>query len=206
MRLAYIDHYDSFTHNLLDWLTQPDSQGRTLAYELIPYDGIPPSLPLTPLVLSPGPGSPDQLMDSSLALAQRALGKVPILGVCLGHQILSVMAGLRVGRSQSPLHGATKTVHRSPGEGGAFDSWQTPVKAASYHSLAAFKTPTKPGWQVSLTDSQDEIQGLEFCPGMVHTAIGVQFHPESFLSDPEPMALLKDYWNQTVFRFFESQL
>lgn len=199
MRLIYIDHYDSFTYNIIDWLEQSSIKAEI---ELIPYDNLHVMRQIlerpAPLVLSPGPGSAMEL-TSTYQIVEKLLGKVPILGICLGHQLLGRFAGLNINRSSYPLHGACKVIKVLLREG-FFSNFPEFFRAASYHSLIAERGRLQNGWQVSLECDKGEIQGIEFAPNQANTAIGVQFHPESFLS--EDCHLIRERWMAIVRRWY----
>jgi anthranilate synthase/aminodeoxychorismate synthase-like glutamine amidotransferase len=180
VKVYFLDHYDSFSDNVIDWLANfPKCQDVQHIFsdrkDLATLDfsnGF--------LVLSPGPNSPED-NPQSLELVNRVLGRVPILGVCLGHQILGTVAGLTIELSSSPMHGNLRSIdvidHR-----GIFAKSPPCLSMASYHSLVVAGSPPKP-WHITARCKDGEIQALErFVPGEPPTA-GVQFHPESFLSE-----------------------
>lgn len=198
MDILYIDHYDSFSYNIIDWLRSFSS---SIQIHVIPFDQIEKD-PLIyehpmPIVLSPGPGHPANMLQT-VNLAKFYLGKVPIFGICLGHQILAHLAGFGIHRSEYPAHGMTKSIHVIE-KNGFFKCMPEVFDAASYHSLIAKNSAfNEKVWKVSLRCSRGEIQGLESCnSSFKHQAIGVQFHPESFLSSS--CDLIRDQWLSQLY-------
>ncbi|MFK7826749.1 MAG: aminodeoxychorismate/anthranilate synthase component II [Oligoflexales bacterium] len=195
MKIAYIDHYDSFSYNLIDWI------GKTslpIDLELIPFDDEikVKKLYINPraLLISPGPNSPNQA-SSTVALVKHYLGKVPILGVCLGHQILGHVLGYKIQKSSNPLHGGKKQIHVE--DSSLFlAGLKSPSLVAAYHSLSL--TPHDPClWtRVVAVCAQGEIMAIEYAPPSQIPALGVQFHPESFLSDC--MMAIRSNWLASV--------
>lgn len=195
MLVYLIDHQDSFTYNLVDWLSIPGIRIKVLDHraDLV-------GVGKAPLVLSPGPKSPLDA-PSTLQLAKTLLGKVPIFGVCLGHQILAHVAGFPVARSVHPLHGLAKTIVLA----NSFfpNAPKRHFQGASYHSLAAFAPGTLPAyWQIAMREEgTGEIQGIFFDKPGAHQALGVQFHPESFLSSAD-VSIFQNWWYRQVAEFY----
>ena len=179
MKIAIIDHYDSFTHNIDAWLRSADPQVQTV---IIKYDD---GAALSawqrspcPLVLSAGPRSPTEAQPT-LALLTACREKVAVLGICLGFQIICAWLGLAVHRSRCPQHGKRRTIFRC-GQGGLLADFPLTFSAAAYNSLAVPRPSTlPPHWYASAVSAEEELQAIEF-RGAVPIC-GVQFHPESFL-------------------------
>jgi anthranilate synthase component 2 len=172
-RLLVIDNVDSFTFTLVDYCRQLGAEVRvTRSTELTVAEALAHQ---GPLLLSPGPGTPEQA-GISVALAAACLEVAkPLLGVCLGHQALALAAGARIVRAV-PVHGKTDTI--SHDGSGLFEGLPSPLTMTRYHSLVAEDLP--PALQANAYGSDGTIQGFR-CPGApVH---GVQFHPESIASD-----------------------
>lgn len=192
--ILVIDNYDSFTHNLVDELTQLGARVTVLRNDADPARPrrAPPGEALLDelaarryrgIVLSPGPGRPE---DAGLCvpLIRRLGARVPILGVCLGHQALAVAYGGRVVRAREPLHGmATRIRHH--GEGllrGLPDGFL----AARYHSLVVDPRAPGEGLVPTAFSPAGEIMALRH---RTHPVEGVQFHPESYLTPLGPRIL-----------------
>jgi anthranilate synthase/aminodeoxychorismate synthase-like glutamine amidotransferase len=182
MRLQYIDHYDSFSYNVIDWLQCPEINVEIAHFQ---YDE--PGLLAKviaagdPVVLSPGPKSPVEV-PQTLEIVERMIGRVPILGICLGHQILSHLAGFGIARCRSPRHG-TVDVIKFTEQSCFYQPDFSQITAAVYNSLCVVETARiKPGWQVTGRSSSGEIHVVEMRNTELAPAVGMQFHPESFLT------------------------
>jgi anthranilate synthase/aminodeoxychorismate synthase-like glutamine amidotransferase len=174
-----IDNYDSFTYNLVQALGEIDP---TLEIEVhrndqITLDLIAARRP-THLIISPGPCTPREA-GISVEAARRFSGRVPLLGVCLGHQSIAYAEGGRVIRAKRLLHGKT-TMIRHDGRD-LFEGLGNPFRATRYHSLIVEKETLPEQFEVCATsdDDPDEIMGIRHRDRPV---FGVQFHPESFLT------------------------
>jgi anthranilate synthase/aminodeoxychorismate synthase-like glutamine amidotransferase len=189
MRIALIDHYDSFTYNVLDWLA---SGPEGLEVACVAYDDARSMAVLAaepvPLVLSPGPKRPEDA-EPTVALVRRLLGRVPIFGVCLGHQILAHVSGATIVRSRDPHHGTTRTITPRAPVAPLFAGMPPSFAAATYNSLVVDPATLAPGWRQTAVCDRGECQGLAYEPAGSAPAYGVQFHPESYLS--EHAALLR---------------
>jgi anthranilate synthase component 2 len=125
------------------------------------------------LVISPGPGSPERA-GSCLEVVRQAIGRVPILGVCLGHQALVAATGGSVGRAPTPVHGKAVTIRHTGAP--PFHDLPSPLMAARYHSLAATEVP--PALEIT-ADADGVVMAVAH---RTAAALGVQFHPESVLT------------------------
>ena len=178
--LLLIDNYDSFTWNLYQYFCELGADVRVVRNDAITLDEM-AALPLTHLVISPGPCTPDQ-SGISLAAIRHFAGRLPILGVCLGHQAIAQAYGAQVVRARQVMHGKTSLIQHT--NQGVFRDLNNPLTVTRYHSLIVARDTLPAEFEVtawSLRDGQpDEIMGFR------HRTLpleGVQFHPESILSE-----------------------
>jgi anthranilate synthase component 2 len=174
-RLLLIDNYDSFTFNLVQYLGELGAEVEVFRNDAIDVAGIRGRRPRG-LVLSPGPCTPD---DAGVTLdAIRALaGKLPILGVCLGHQAIGQAFGGRVVRNHRIVHGKASPVRHAGG--GIYAGLPSPFEAGRYHSLVVERESLPGALEVTSWTDEGEIMGLRHRTVDVE---GVQFHPESILT------------------------
>lgn len=173
-RIFLLDHFDSFTHNVLHGLVQAGAQvelRRVDQTDLSAIHHFAPDL----LVLSPGPGRPE---DARLALEViREFGnRIPILGICLGMQVLAIAFGGMVDRAPEPVHGKVSLVHHQGT--GLFEGLPSPLQAGRYHSLRVTKVPEC--MDVTAHTEDGLVMGLRH---QTLPLAGVQFHPDSFLTE-----------------------
>ena len=190
--LLLIDNYDSFTWNLYQYFCELGAEVRVLRNDEVTLEEIALLQPKK-LVISPGPCTPDEAGISLAAIRQFA-GKLPILGVCLGHQAIAQALGARVVRAREVMHGKTSAIEHN--DGGVFAGLNHPLTVTRYHSLIVEKASLPSEFTVtawSLRDGQpDEIMGFRHR----HLPLeGVQFHPESILSE-QGHQLLKNFLEQ----------
>jgi len=188
--IVMIDNYDSFTYNLVQYIEQMEHPVHVVRNDALSIDDLERLAP-TGIVLSPGPGRPDTA-GISLATVQTFSGRVPILGVCLGHQTIGQAFGGRVVSAQALMHGKTSMV---TGDGQAlYKGIRKPFQAMRYHSLAISRTDL-PECLVITSESDDgEIMGVRH---RSHPTEGIQFHPESIMT-PVGKRLLRNFLNSTV--------
>ncbi|MDD3651029.1 aminodeoxychorismate/anthranilate synthase component II [Immundisolibacter sp.] len=178
--LLMLDNYDSFTYNLVQYLGELGAEVVTHRNDRISVDEVERLAPER-IVISPGPCTPDQA-GISLELIRRFAGRVPILGVCLGHQAIGQAFGGRVVRADEVMHGKTSPVYHD-GQG-LFAGLPNPFTATRYHSLVV-EWATLPeclqvtAWTCHADGQRHEIMGLRHRQWPV---VGVQFHPESILT------------------------
>ncbi|MEO5340379.1 MAG: aminodeoxychorismate/anthranilate synthase component II [Magnetococcus sp. MYC-9] len=179
--LLLIDNYDSFTYNLAQYLGELGADVRVVRNDATSLEEIQQWAPQQ-IVLSPGPGTPDQAGITLSVIAQFA-GRIPILGVCLGHQAIGQVFGGQVVRAPRVMHGKTSQIHH--GNTGLFRGLPNPLTATRYHSLvvAAESVPellVVSAWTEPTPESGRLVMGLQHKHLAVH---GVQFHPESILTE-----------------------
>ena len=179
-RVLLIDNRDSFTFNLVQALRVLGAGVRVVQNDELPLDELVAALEGPPapthLVFSPGPGTPERAGITLAALAV-LLERLPILGVCLGHQALGVHFGGRVGRAARPVHGKSARIWHDGR--GLFRGLPNPFEGGRYHSLCVSEDGLAPEVEISAWTVEGEIMGLR------HRALpveGVQFHPESVLT------------------------
>jgi len=176
-----IDNYDSFTYNLVQYFGELGEEVRVFRNDEITLDGI-ASLKPDHLVLSPGPCSPAEAGICVPAIRE-FMGKLPILGVCLGHQSIGAALGGRVVRAKTQMHGKTSRIE-TDGRG-VFGDLPQHFTVIRYHSLAIERETMPPMLEISATADDGEIMGVRHRE-LASTATpleGVQFHPESILSE-----------------------
>ena len=183
--LLVIDNYDSFTYNLVQYLGELGAEIRVVRNDAITLDEIEAFRP-DRLVISPGPGTPDD-GGISLDLIKRFHQSIPILGVCLGHQAIGQAFGGRVSRAKRQMHGKTSEIDHDVR--GVFRGLPPRFLATRYHSLAVLDQDFPSELEVSARADDGEIMGLRHRGFPVE---GVQFHPESILTD-QGKALLKNF-------------
>ena len=180
-----IDNYDSFTYNLYHFLGELGAEVSVKRNDAIGADE---ALALDPqgIVLSPGPCDPDRA-GICLDLIAAAAGKVPILGVCLGHQALGQAFGGKVVRAAAPMHGKLSRIsHRGTG---VFADLPSPLSATRYHSLVVERESLPDVLEITAETEDGIVMGLAHRDLPIH---GVQFHPESIASE-HGHALLRNF-------------
>ena len=175
--IAVIDNYDSFTYNLVQYLGTLGAEVQVFRNDAITVEAL-AATPLDGLVISPGPGEPRDAGISEDAIRALA-GRVPILGVCLGHQALGEVYGGRVVRAARLMHGKTSPIlHRGRG---LFAGLDNPFEATRYHSLIVERETLPERLELVAWTPEGEVMGLKHVD---HETWGVQFHPESVLTRP----------------------
>ena len=180
-----IDNYDSFTYNLYHFLGELGAEVSVKRNDAI---GVAEALALEPqgIVMSPGPCDPDRA-GICLDLVAAAAGKVPILGVCLGHQALGQAFGGKVVRAAAPMHGKLSRIsHRGTG---VFAALPSPFSATRYHSLVVERESLPDVLEITAETEDGIVMGLAHKDLPIH---GVQFHPESIASE-HGHALLRNF-------------
>jgi anthranilate synthase component 2 len=174
--LLMIDNYDSFTYNLVQYFGELGADVRVARNDAISLEEINALAPES-IVISPGPCTPNEA-GISVPLIRRFAGKIPILGVCLGHQSIGQAYGGNVVRAGRVMHGKLSDV-RHDGTG-VFAGLPTPFRATRYHSLAIDRATLPPELAVTASADDGEIMGVRH---RVHAVHGVQFHPEAILTE-----------------------
>lgn len=173
--LLMIDNYDSFTYNLVQYFAELGEDVEVYRNDQIDVDGILQRAPER-LVVSPGPCSPKEA-GVSVEVIKRFAGRIPILGVCLGHQSIGYAFGGKIVRAGSLMHGKTSPIHHDGRE--LFAGLPNPFDATRYHSLVIERSTFPDCLEVTAWTDDGEIMGLR------HRELplwGVQFHPESILT------------------------
>jgi anthranilate synthase/aminodeoxychorismate synthase-like glutamine amidotransferase len=180
--IAFIDHYDSFSFNVLDWLINAGFLPESITHVYYDDDSKMKKLfaEAQPLVFGPGPNSPKEVPNSG-RLAAKWLGKVPILGLCLGHQILGSLGVESIIQAKNPWHGTKRRISKIA-ESFIFKGLPDSFDAAVYHSLVVDGKISLKNWKTIALDNDQEIMAMEWS-GQGAPAWGLQFHPESFLSE-----------------------
>lgn len=189
--IIVIDNYDSFTYNLVQYLQEMEKDVRVFRNDAITLEGI-ENLAPTHLVISPGPGDPDGAGISMDAI-RRFAGKIPVLGVCLGHQALGQAYGGKVVRAGRLMHGKTSPILHDGKT--LFSLMPKPFEATRYHSLLVEKESLPDCFEISAWTKEGEIMGLRH--KTIPALEGVQFHPESILTT-EGKQLLRNFIQRKV--------
>ena len=180
-----IDNYDSFVYNLRHFMGEVGAEVTVRRNDAVSVDEVMTMAPAG-IVLSPGPCYPDDA-GICLDLVARAAGKIPLLGVCLGHQSIAQHFGAKIDRAPAPMHGKMSQIEHD-GKG-VFRGLPTSFQATRYHSLTIDPTTVPDELEVTARSEDGVIQGVQHKTLAVH---GVQFHPESIASE-HGHALLKNF-------------
>jgi anthranilate synthase component II len=183
--LLMIDNYDSFTYNLVQYLGELGADVHVHRNDAITLDEVEAWEP-SMIVISPGPCTPNEA-GISLSLVSKFAGRIPILGVCLGHQAIGQAFGGRIVRARRVMHGKLSPVTHDGR--GAFTGLSSPLAATRYHSLAIERESLPACLEVSATADDGEIMGVRHREWPVE---GVQFHPEAILTE-QGHALLSNF-------------
>ena len=174
--IVVLDNRDSFVFNLARYFHLLGADALVCPSHAIDVAGIARLAPRA-LVISPGPCTPAEA-GCSVAAVQAFRGRVPVLGVCLGHQVIAAALGARIVRAREPVHGRTSPVHHDSLN--LFAGIPSPMIACRYHSLVVDPGPLPGGLVVTARDDDGTIMALEHGPDRLY---GVQFHPESILTE-----------------------
>ena len=187
--LVMIDNYDSFTYNLVQYLGELGEEVKTFRNDEITIEEI-EALNPDRIMVSPGPCTPDEA-GISVAAIKHFAGKLPIMGVCLGHQSIGQAFGGKVVHAKKIMHGKTsKMTHNNKG---VFEGIKSPYLITRYHSLVVERETLPDCFEVTAAASDGEIMGFRH---KSLTIEGVQFHPESILTE-HGHALLRNFLKMT---------
>ncbi|MDR1228102.1 MAG: aminodeoxychorismate/anthranilate synthase component II [Azoarcus sp.] len=173
--LLMIDNYDSFTYNLVQYFGELGAEVQVFRNDAIALDEIAAKNP-SHLVISPGPCSPEKA-GVSVAAIRAFAGKIPVFGVCLGHQSIGAAFGGKIVHAQKPMHGKTSPVWHN--NTGVFRDLPDPVTCTRYHSLAIERESLPDCLEITAWTDDGEIMGVRHRSLAVE---GVQFHPESIMT------------------------
>lgn len=183
--ILLLDNYDSFTYNVFQALSSMGEEVRIIRNDQVTLEEI-AAMKLKAIVISPGPGTPDDA-GISKAMVKRFAGQIPILGICLGHQVIGEVFGGRVVRAPEPIHGKVSLI-KHQGKG-LYQGVSDPFPAGRYHSLIVAQTQLPDCLEVTAATSDGLIMGIRHRDFAVE---GLQFHPESILT-PEGKQLLHNF-------------
>jgi|TARA_B110000444_G_scaffold93976_1_gene88809 anthranilate synthase component 2 len=178
--ILMIDNYDSFTYNVVQYLGELKADVQVIRNDDLSLDEI-ESMNPEKIVISPGPCTPNEAGISVAAISHFS-GKIPILGICLGHQSIAQAFGGKIKRARNVMHGKTSPIYHN--NEGVFSGLPNPFVATRYHSLIVERTSLpscleETAWTKKISGEIDEIMGFRHRD---HQSEGVQFHPESILT------------------------
>ncbi|EOU9559974.1 aminodeoxychorismate synthase component 2 [Cronobacter dublinensis] len=174
--LLLIDNYDSFTWNLFQYFSELGAEVVVRRNDELTPDDIDALAPAH-IVISPGPCTPNEA-GISLEVIRRYAGRLPLLGVCLGHQAIGQAFGASVVRAQKVMHGKTSAIRHN--NTGVFAGLNNPLTVTRYHSLIIDRATLPAGFEITAWTDEGEIMGIRHRQLALE---GVQFHPESILSE-----------------------
>lgn len=185
--ILMIDNYDSFTYNLVQYLQMLGADVKVVRNDVLSVSDV-RSLNPEKIVISPGPGRPESA-GISLALIEAFSGKIPILGVCLGHQSIGMVFGGKVTNAKQLMHGKTSAV-TADGKG-IYKGIRSPFQAMRYHSLVVSRENFPDVLEITAESEDGEIMGIRH---REHPTEGIQFHPESIMT-PMGKRMLRNFLN-----------
>ncbi len=190
--ILMIDNYESFTYNLVQAFRELGADMQVIRNDQIDVDGIRALAPAA-IILSPGPGNPDSA-GVTLAAIKEFAGKVPLFGVCLGHQSIAQAFGGRIVHAKQLMHGKTSRIHHDGR--GVFAGLEQDFPAMRYHSLAVERESLPDCFEISAETEDGEIMGLRHKTLPIES---VQYHPES-IGTPEGMKQMRNFVQLVVGR------
>lgn len=188
--IVMIDNYDSFTYNLVQYMAELGADVRVYRNDKTTVNGI-RALNPSGIVISPGPGRPEDA-GISMDTIQAFSGKIPVLGVCLGHQAIAMVFGGEIVSAKTLMHGKTSKI-TCDGKA-VYQKIRSPFKAMRYHSLAVNRDTLPKVLKISSESDDGEIMGIRH---REHPTEGVQFHPESIMTTVGKR-LLRNFFSQTM--------
>ncbi len=193
--ILLIDNYDSFVYNLARYVRELGGEPVVRRHDAVGLDEVAELAP-SHVIISPGPCSPKQA-GISTDLVRHLGPRIPILGVCLGHQCIGEAYGGEIVRARRPMHGKTSRITHTGA--GVFEGLPNPFVATRYHSLVIAPGSVPPELRVTATSEDGEIMAVEHAE---HPVVGVQFHPESVLTE-HGYRILERFLRGTAARFHE---
>lgn len=187
--ILLLDHYDSFTYNLYQSLSMLGEEVRVIRYDQVSIEDIQVMEPKA-IVLSPGPGSPDEKLNS-LSIIKEFHQTIPMLGVCLGHQLLGIAFGGKIKQAQKVMHGKISAVRHT--HTGMFAYLPQPLSVMRYHSLQ-LEEQTLPTC-IRITARSMDDQAIMAIQHTEYPLFGVQFHPES-IGTADGEKILRTFLNE----------
>ncbi|WP_156291326.1 anthranilate synthase component II [Oceanobacillus salinisoli] len=186
--ILVIDNYDSFTYNLVQYIQEIGETVRVIRNDQVSLDDIDKLNP-DYILLSPGPGNPDTA-GISLDVVNNFYQKVPMIGVCLGHQVIAQAFGGVVKKAEKPMHGKVSLIHHD--ERSIFQDISSPMQVTRYHSLIVDESSLPDCLEITTRSEDGEIMGIRHKKYRVE---GVQFHPESILTE-NGLQMLRNFFIQ----------
>jgi len=188
--ILMIDNYDSFTYNLVQYLREMAADVHVVRNDALTLNDVEALAP-TSIVISPGPGRPEDA-GISCDVIRAFSGRIPLLGVCLGHQAMGLVFGGKVVHAKRLMHGKTSEI-TTDGKG-IFEGFNRPITAMRYHSLAVEEASLPAELVITARSEDGEIMGLRH---RTHTTEGIQFHPESIMT-PMGKRILRNFLKQSA--------
>lgn len=183
--ILLLDNYDSFTYNIAHALGALGKEVRTIRSDALSLSDVEAMTPEA-IVISPGPGRPEDAGISS-SVIEKFAGRIPILGVCLGHQCIAQVFGAKVVRAETPVHGKVSEIFHDGKT--IYSCLDHPFRATRYHSLVAKEDTVSAPLEISARTLTGEVMGLR-CAGL--KVEGVQFHPES-IATPQGGMIFRNF-------------
>jgi len=185
--ILIIDNYDSYSYNLVQYVGKLGFDPIVFRNDKITVERV-MGLPMSRMIISPGPKDPDHA-GSSLDLINYFMGKVPILGVCLGHQAIGQLMGAKVVHAKNPMHGKTSSIQHNGST--LFEKIPSPFQATRYHSLILEKESIPDSLDVTAWTDAGEVMAIQHKKFQLY---GVQFHPESYATE-EGLRIIQNFLN-----------